>query len=330
MPLPEGSNRGTAWQILWDDARHPFWEFVARQSKGYKMTKKKKWCGYALFVVLLSGLFLYLSFPSDTACRYLQGLVTRFAPAVAFTAHKVRPAFPFGLKLEEADLRLIDRPHTPLFVADTFVIMPSLQAFKLRRPAFRFDCQGVYGGEMEGVLAFKTFDLAGDLHSDVEIRHVQLGRYPHLDDWLNVGLTGVVSGTLLYACTKGGFLSGSGHCDVSILDSHVRFAQPFFGMESVHFDRIDARMTLEEQEVSLQMCRFMGEQLQGKASGTIDLKQTVDQSTLDLTVTLEAFSALRDEPGLFDVVGLFGQGLHDGNLTILIRGTVSQPKISFT
>ena len=300
------------------------------QPNGYKMANKKKWFGYALFVVILSGFFLYLSFPSDTICRYLKGLATRFAPAVALSVEKVRPAFPFGLKLEDTDVRLRERPGTPLFMADTFVIMPSVQTLTLRKPAFRFDCQGVYGGEMRGVVAFKTFSLAGPLQSDIEIRRVQLGQYPHLDEWLNVGLTGVMSGTVLYACTQGDFLSGSGEGDLSILDSSVRFAQPFLGMESVHFDRIDARMALDKQRISLETCNFMGEQLQGKASGTIDLKQTVDQSTLDLTVTLETFSALSDDPGLFDVVGLFGQGMYEGNLTIFIRGTVSQPRISFT
>ncbi|MDY6986536.1 MAG: type II secretion system protein GspN [Thermodesulfobacteriota bacterium] len=294
------------------------------------MANKKKWVGYALFVVILSGFFLYLSFPSDTICRYFQRVAIRFAPTVALSVDRVRPAFPFGLKLEDTDVRLRERPSTPVFTADTFVIMPSMQALRLRKPAFHFDCQGVYGGEMQGVVAFKTFSLAGPLQSDIEIRRIQLGRYPHLNKWLNIGLTGVMSGNVLYACTQGDFLNGSGKGDVSILDSRVQFLQPFLGMESVHFERIDARMALEKKRISLETCDFMGEQLQGKASGTIDLRQRVDQSTLDLTVTLEAFSALSDDPGLFDVVGLFGQGMYGGNLTIFIRGTVSQPRISFT
>ncbi|MDY6986739.1 MAG: type II secretion system protein GspN [Thermodesulfobacteriota bacterium] len=294
------------------------------------MANKKKWVGYALFVIILSGFFLYLSFPSDTIGRYLQGVATRVAPAVALRVDTVRPAFPFGLKLQDTDVRLRERPGTPLFVADTFVIMPSVQALRIRKPAFRFHCEGVYGGEIQGVVAFETFSLAGPLQSDIEIRSVQLGQYPHIDQWLNVGLTGVMSGTLLYAFTQGDFLSGPGEGNLSIVDSSVRFAQPFLGMQSVHFDRIDATMALDNQRISLETCDFMGEQLQGKASGTIDLKQSVEQSTLDLTVTLEAFSALSDDPGLFDVVGLFGQGMYEGNLTIFIRGTLSQPRISFT
>jgi len=303
---------------------------VVMQPEGYKMANKKKWAGYTLFVVILSGFFLYLSFPSDTICRYLQGVARKVAPSVALSVDNIRPAFPFGLKLEDTDVRLKERPGTSLFAADTLVIMPSVQALTLRKPAFRFDCQGVYGGQMQGVVAFKTFSLTGPLQSDLEIRSVQLGQYPYLDEWLSVGLTGVMSGTVLYACAQGDFLSGSGEGDVSILDSSVRFGQPFLGMESVHFDRIDATMALDKQRISVETCDFMGEQLQGKASGTIDLRQSIDQSTLDLTVTLEAFTALTDDPGLFDVVGLFGQGMYEGNLTIFIRGTVSQPRISFT
>ncbi|MDY6954730.1 MAG: type II secretion system protein GspN [Thermodesulfobacteriota bacterium] len=294
------------------------------------LTKKRIWLGYALFVVILGGLFMYLSFPSDTICRYLQGVATRFAPAVALSVDSVRPSFPFGLKLEDTDVRLRERPDTHLFAADSFLIMPSVQALTLRRPAFRFDCQGLYGGEMQGVVAFKTFGLSGPLRSDVEIRSVQLGHHPHLEEWLPVALSGEMSGTLFYSGTQGDLINGSGQGDVSILDSRVRFSQPVLGMQSVHFERIDARMALNKQRISLETCDFFGEQLQGKASGTIDLKQTVDESRLDLKVTLEAFSGLSDDPGLFDVVGLFGQGMDEGNLTIFIRGTVSHPRISFT
>jgi type II secretion system protein N len=294
------------------------------------MANHRKWLGYIVFAVILSVFFLYFCFPSEAICKYLRGAAARFSPTLALSVENIRPAFPFALRLEDTDVSVKGRPDSPVFRADSLVIMPSARVLTLRKPAFRFDCEGVYGGKIQGVIAFKTFNLQGPFQSNMEIRSVQLGKYPCLSEWLNLDLTGVISGTVVYDCNRGDFLHGSGESELSILDSTVQLAQPFLGMEFFHFDRIDARMVLDNQRVSLDRCEFTGEQLQGKASGTIVLDVSIAESNLDLTVTLEEFSALVDDPGVSDVVRFFGQGARGGHLTINIGGTVAQPRISFT
>ena len=292
------------------------------------MANYTKWLGYILFATILSGVFLYFCFPSDVICRYLEGSAARLAPALALKVQRIRPVFPLGLRLEKTNLDLKERPEFPLFKADSFVVMPSIQVLALRRPAFRFDC-AAYGGKIQGVIAFKTFSLGGPLESDIEISSVRLDRYPYLRQWLNGELTGVVSGTVVYACSQGDFLQGSGEGDLSISDSSLRLAQPFLGMESLHFRRIDAQIALDKQMLYLDRFDFSGEQMEGEVSGTIYLENSIAQSSLDLTVTLREFSALRDNPGLVDMVSFLGQGLKEGNLTISIHGTVAEPMISF-
>lgn len=302
-------------------------QWVARVRE---MSSYRTWLGYVLFAAVASGMFLYVCFPSEAVREYLQGSASRLAPTLALRVYKVRPAFPLGLKLENTDLAFKERPGIPLFKTDSFVLMPSVRILALRGPAFRFACRA-YGGKIQGVVVFKTFSLGGPVQSDVELTDVRLDQYPCLKEWLKRELTGTMSGSVTYAGSPGSFLQGSGEGDLSILEGSVRFAQPFLGVESVSFHRIDARMVLEKQELSLARCDFKGKDVEGKASGTIHVNPHFPRSRLDLEVAVKTSAAfLTDEGGLFGAATFLGQRLRKGDFRIHIHGTVAQPRIDFT
>jgi len=300
---------------------------VIRQGK--KIARYGTWLGYVLFAVTIGGMFLYFCFPSDAVRDYLEGSASRFAPPLTLRLHNVRPAFPFGLKFEDADLGFKEGPGIPLFKADSFVLRPSMRILALRGPAFRFACSA-YGGKIQGVIVFKAFSFQGPFQSDVEMTDVRLGQHPYFRDWLKRELTGTVSGSVTYTGRPGSFPQGTGQGDLSILNGSVRLAQPFLGVESVNFRRIDVEMVLEKQHISLARFDFEGKEVEGKVSGTVHLNPHFSRSTLDLRVALKASSAfLPGEGGLVGAATFLGQGLRDGNVTISIRGTVAQPRISF-
>ena len=297
--------------------------------QGKKIARYGTWLGYVLFAVTIGGMFLYFCFPSDAVRDYLEGSASRFAPPLTLRLHNVRPAFPFGLKFEDADLGFKEGPGIPLFKADSFVLRPSMRILALRGPAFRFACSA-YGGKIQGVIVFKAFSFQGPFQSDVEMTDVRLGQHPYFRDWLKRELTGTVSGSVTYTGRPGSFPQGTGQGDLSILNGSVRLAQPFLGVESVNFRRIDVEMVLEKQHISLARFDFEGKEVEGKVSGTVHLNPHFSRSTLDLRVALKASSAfLPGEGGLVGAATFLGQGLRDGNVTISIRGTVAQPRISF-
>ena len=294
------------------------------------MPRYRKWLGYILFAVTIGGMFLYLCFPSDAVRDYLEGSASRLAPPLSLRLRDVRPAFPLGLQFEDADLGFKERPGIPLFKASRFVLMPSMRILALRGPAFRFAC-AAYGGKIQGVVVFKTFNWDGPVSSDIEMVDVRLGEYPSFRDWLNREFTGTLSGSVTYAGRPGSFPQGSGRGDFLILDGSVGLAQPFLGVESVDFHRIDVEMVLDRQRISLSRLDFEGEALKGKASGTVHLDRHFSRSTLDLRVALKPSSSLLSgEGGLAGAATFLRRGLGGGDLTISIRGTVAQPRINFT
>jgi type II secretion system protein N len=159
---------------------------------------------------------------------------------------------------------------------------------------------------------------------------VRLGQYPYFRDWLKRELTGTVSGSVTYTGKPGSFPQGSGQGDFSILDGSVRLAQPFLGVESVSFHRIDVEMVLEKQYISLTRFDFEGKEVEGQASGTVHLNPRFPRSTLDLSVAVKTASTfLTDEGGLFGAGTFLGKRLQQGDFKIHIRGTVAQPRIDF-
>ncbi len=291
------------------------------------MAKYKKWLGYVLFAAIASGAFLYICFPSEAVRQYLEGSASRLDPALALKIHGVQLAFPFGLKLEDTQLDLNKSPGISLFKADRFVIMPSIRVLTQRRPAIRFGCSA-YGGDIQGVIAVKTFDLAGPIEADLQISGIHLGQYPLLAQWLKRQLTGAISGTFNYSGTRDNLIRGSGKADFSIEEGGVQLDPPFWGIKSVDFYRVDTVMVLEKQSISLNRFDFKGKQVDANASGSIHLNPNLAQSTLNLTVTAKLLSSfLSDKAALFDAVSLFKQGLKKGGFKFTIRGTFAKPRL---
>ncbi|NVM21199.1 MAG: type II secretion system protein GspN [Desulfobacterales bacterium] len=296
------------------------------------MKKYKRLLGYILFAAILTAVLLYWRFPSEAVRQYLQAAAGRFDPHLAVTVHDVRPVLPFGLEISKAELGLKERPGLSLFKADSFVVMPSLRVLVLGRPAFRFDCKA-YGGEIQGVISFKKYSLEGPFDTEIQVNSVRLGRHLSLKELFKREMTGEINATVNYTCSKGNFLLGGGSGDISVSNGSIRFAQPFLNMESFDFERLDAKIVLEEQRISLDSFDFKGKQMEGKVSGTIHLSPNFEsfaRSNLNLTVAAKAFPSLfKEMGGLLDVTRFLGQGSKDGSFTITIRGTVAQPRISF-
>lgn len=293
------------------------------------MAKYRKWLAYVLFAAVASGVFLYICFPSEAVQQYLEGSATGLDPSLSLRVDRLRLAFPFGLKLENPDLGLKESPGISLFKADSFVLMPSMRTLTLRRPALEFDCRA-YAGKIQGVIALRKFSLAGPFESHIEITGVRLGQYPFLGEWLKRDLTGTMSGTISYVCSRRDYLLGSGDGDFSILDGSVRFAQPFLGVESLDFHRIDASIVIEKQEISLTRLEFKGKQMEGMASGSIHLNSNFQKSSLNLKLQVKPLADfLADEEKFFDAAKFLTQRLTSGNFTLVIRGTVARPRINF-
>jgi type II secretion system protein N len=293
------------------------------------MGKRRKWFGYVVFVVVVVVFTLYFCFPSKTVQRYLEALASEAAPAFFFEIEGVRPALPFGLKADQVGFTYRDRIGNFLFKADSFVVMPSLRVLTSGKPSVSFDCRA-YGGTIKGTIASGTFDFGGPYRSEIELLGILLDLYPALQEKLKRRFTGTMHGTLSYVWTHDSSLRRSGEADFSLVDGSIHFAKPFMDLQSMDFDRIDARMVLDDQMVSLDRFDFKGSQMKGTASGTVRLSNNFERSSLDLTVSVKpSTDFFNEKKNFFDAARFLNKQLKEDHFILHIMGTIAKPRVSF-
>lgn len=286
----------------------------------------KRILGYTAFFLVMGCLFLYLYFPSDGVREYVETSVTRLSPQLSAQVGRVRPALPFAIALEDSRFHHESEPRTPVFSADTIRLVPSFRTILDRRPVFHFSCNA-YGGTIDGRIAFQSFDLNAPIESDIKVTRLFLERYPLLGERLKRTCTGAISGAISYRFHTNNPLAGKGHADLSVHNGTLGFIRPVFGLDALRFDRIDLRMSLENQRVVVETLSFQGNQLNARGEGTIRLNSHFGRSILDLVVQIDPAPGLWEaDPGGFTVAQLLMNQAGSGQLRVKIHGTIAQPR----
>ncbi len=293
------------------------------------MSKYKKLLGYTLFAVIMCCFFLYIFFPFETLRQFLESSITKISPELSLKIDSLRPALPFGLKLENTDLRHDSEPQIPFFEADVVLLVPSILTIIQRKPIIQFAC-GAYGGKLHGTFTSKTFSLKGPFESDIHITGVRLGQYPMLKEKLKRKCSGAMNGTITCKFGQEGLLEGSGKASFSIVNGKINFIQPFLGMEAVDFKRIDADIKLINRTIFLDELSFAGKQVEATGNGTVRLNRHFERSGLNITVQIKPLSDfLGANNGIFDAAQLFINQLKKDKFSLKIHGTIAQPRFNF-
>ncbi len=282
--------------------------------------------GYAVFLLAIASFFLYLYFPSEAIRQYVEASATRISPDLSVDIEGIRPSFPLGVKLKNTRVHQESKPGPPIFVADTLVLLPTIDTILEWRPVIRFSCD-TYGGEIDGRLALDSFDFNGFIASDVDLKGILLERYPMLRERLKRKCTGVISGAVSYAFDTKAVLAGSGQADLSVRDGTVGFIQPFMGLDRLGFESISVRVRIKDEQAVVQTLSVKGDALNAEGRGTIRLNQRLGRSMLDLTVEIDPSSGfLRNDQGTLNLARLFMNGVGSSQLQVRIHGTLAQPR----
>jgi type II secretion system protein N len=288
----------------------------------------KKLLGYGLFLLIVGSFFLYAFFPTDTVHQYIEASVGKVSSELSLNVADIRPALPFGITLEDARLHHDSEPGIPVFSGSTVTLSPSFRTLTQGKPIVNFLCNS-YGGTLDGVVTFRSFALDRPLQSQVQISGVQLEQYEILRERLKRRCTGVINGMITYAFDERDLLDGSGRADLSLINGSLRFSRPILGVERLAFDRVDARMKLTARQVVFDKISFQGEALNAHGNGTMQVKEPLGRSRLDVRVQVEPTPALWDsgQSGL-GMGQLLKQQAGAGQFSVRIYGPLSQPRFS--
>jgi len=287
-----------------------------------------KYAGYALYAIVVAVVLLYVRFPSESFQSYLVQVAGRMDPQVIFSTRSLDPSFPPGLWLQEPVFSLKERPGTAFFEAQELSVNPGMGSLILGNTTWFFDARA-YGGIINGhILSGEGGEMEG---FSVSLEKVRIHEYAFLPQFGLGDFGGTLKGNITYKGPPDRIVSGDGAGDIHISEGKIDLLNPFLGLETLPFGKLNVRFTLKKGTVSLTSVSLDGKGFQGSLSGTIRLNRIMDRSRLNLKGTIEPIEAfletLKGGPAL---LGLFRGGHNGLRRSFIIQGTFRSPKFRFT
>lgn len=287
-----------------------------------------KYVGYALYAILAAGVLLYVRFPSKSFQSYLAQVAGRMDPQVIFSTRSLDPSFPPGLHLQEPVFSLKERPETAFFEAQDLSINPGIGSLILGNTTWFFDAHA-YGGFINGhILSGKNGEIDG---FSLSLEKVRIHEYAFLPRFGVGDLGGTLKGNITYKGPPDQIVLGDGAGDIHISEGRIDLLNPFLGLETIPFGKLNVQFTLKKGTVNLTSVSLDGKGFQASLSGTIRLNRIMDRGRLNLKGTIEPIGAfletLKGGPAL---LGLFRGGHNGLRRSFIIQGTFRSPKFRFT
>lgn len=293
------------------------------------MNAAKKIALYALYTLVVTGVFLYYLFPSDSVRSYVAYQIHQADPTLEMTIDSAAPMLPPGLTFRSA---LLFRNAEPLVGAARLNVTPALTT--LFGPEITLAFKGeMYEGALKGNMALDRTTQRPDppvRALDATISGLQVGQLHALRQVPDYTVSGRLNGVVSYRLTGDG---ETGNIRLALTDLAVRPRTPVFNITEVVFNQVQVEAILAPgRRLEIRKCSLAGPQVNGALSGAIQVANDPALSTLDLTGSLTPHPGFLADLGKeFPASLLFGNrsGKGGGNeISFRIRGTIGNPAFS--
>ena len=285
------------------------------------MSKTRKRFLYLVYMFAVTGVFLYLQFPSDTAKTYLTAHANTVDPFFRVSLEEVKPTLPLGLRV--SPVRVYWKRYLA-FETDLVKIVPRYTS--LIGPDLELNLSGVvYGGELVCRL---TIGQEQQVNLDIDLSNIQLEQLPALRTRLRSIVPGTCSGSISYRNRKGA--TGKSSAKFSLSNVSIRTTIRGSNIQTITINRIETDVVLEEDNLQIKNCRVNSPQGNGNFVGMIYFGEPDAQIELNLTGTIKPNQVVLATIRPLLPKELFTQ-ISSGNkeLGISIRGPLDDPIVVF-
>ena len=295
----------------------------------YEISGRKKYFGYALYIILLTVGLLFYRFPSDAYRDYFHAIANSINPQFLLLIEKIRPSFPFGLNLLQPKLSLKANPNIKVFVAENLLIRPNLRSLLNEESKYYFDCLA-YDGDLKGNIRFKKNNIKAPFSASIKMKGICIDDFVGLSDLIGCNVRGILGGSITYRGIFNFLIDGIGEANLRISYGHVELLRPILTFKSIAFDEMLIKMALRNHTIDLASVELKGRVIHGALSGTVSLKKKVSESRLNLKGTIMFLAGLdKRNKGASKILGLFLQNRKTNEFYFTINGTLTEPKLKF-
>lgn len=244
------------------------------------MTPNKTRFLYVLYIVSVTTFFIYWLFPDRAVRSYLSFRLKNANPDFNLTLVQAKPTFPPGLKLEKMNIS-----HKNMPVIDIATLKIGLALRSLYSPGNTFLFHGnIYGGTIKGRLEMVQKTSNHTVVMNSTLTGIQIGSSSGLERLIKRKISGTLGGTVQFEKNQG--KAGVVSAGLNLSDCKVEILASVFGMEHLSFKNISTDITAEGKNIRIKTGTIRGDQIDGKFNGTVELKEPISKSILDLSGTI--------------------------------------------
>ena len=270
-----------------------------------------------MYIIVVTALFIYYLFPSDAVKKYIAFNLNRANPELNITIDNIKPVFPPGLRLYNVSLY---RLSNLLLEAKQIKITPGLLSLFRPKTTFFFKAEAY-----EGLLEGRADIMANKLMINADLSGVRTKDMSVVQNLSNRKISGMLSGKVTYTGNRE--FAGTVNAKLTLSNCEVELLTPVFNLESFSFESIVAEVAMNNQKIQINECIIKGDQADGMISGSVNLKNPLGKSVLDLTGTIKPHHLLINNlQKSFPVKSLLKTG--KSGLPIRLYGTIDQPGFS--
>ena len=278
---------------------------------------------YLVYALLAATFFLVLLFPDHAVKAYVDGRLAAIDPSLRMVARTIRPSLPPGIKMSDINL---NRDSLRLAHFEDARVSPDLGTLFKDEKQFRFQAH-IADGTINGRATVQGTGPSGPLRVEADLSEIQLDKLDAIQANAPVSLSGPLKGRMTHDASRTPTGMTNGLLNVS--DLHITLKTPFFGVTDLVMDQTDADFSVSRGSLRLKSLTFDGPMLEGKITGTIELRHPFGQSRLNLTGNAkprpELVARLQETlpQGIVNPQTLGSRGL-----TFRVRGAIDNPEMS--
>ena len=243
------------------------------------MKISKKSLLYAIYIIGVTGIFLYYLFPSDSLKAYLAYRLSQGNPDVTVTIDRVGPVIPPGIGLYNVGIL---HQNQALVDFEKLKLMPGILSLFGDKTTVNFKGH-LNVGTISGQAELDGSSGAQEVTCDGRISGIQVQGIPALQRLPADKISGVLNGDFSFA-NVGAKPSLAGKLTLS--QSKIELKKAVFNLKSLEFRDIDTDLMLKNNTLIIKQTKARGNQLDADLAGTIALAGQFAKSAMNLTVSV--------------------------------------------
>ena len=238
-----------------------------------------------IYAIGITGMFLYLLFPSQLVLQRLEATVN--SAGYLLEAGSLRPSVPLGIKLKDLTVHSAQAPSDTLFRGEFMDLQFNPFSIFRKNKTVYFNSRA-YGGSLDGRVDFLSIDQANTpAGGRIHFQYIDIARCSPAVFPLIRGMTGRAKGSASYVLDNPANRISTGKMLLFLTGGSYPLPEPFLGVSRIEYDQGEVSAKWQNGSVTLEKFEFFGSRMKCSLQGDIQLAPRLEESRLNLKGVLE-------------------------------------------